>query len=849
MAKVTELPPALALNGTEGFPLVQDGALRLVNAYEFYEWVQSNPPAPPVPPTEALFASLRMPPENGELVSAANGNGGLYLPTTANLLRKSSAGDTPLFAAPGAIAVRFRLPIDIYAGIRRGITLVGNFNLLSSVANRRISIGIVSGADNANAANTWRPRVRLIGETSGGAVDLYGPTLPIGQSDSFVLRVLYDNTNLVVEVDDCLTGTRYAGAPVAKPVAWAGIPTLTGALGIGVSAWTSTVVLPAAFPQDRTNVFGRQNIGYFRGELGGVLFLETNGTNAQWEDFALGADPASIWTDTIRAWYPLTNGTGLDLAPVKNLPTNVTVGDLEQLGTVLPGSTIRRQSEAKFLLVKNLPDPALCPVRRATLDPANPGAARGWFACDLTMGGQTAGENIEMQIFKPDGTVVRNWQTVGTSVANGDVTVRIDLPPGIYRGRVRIGADQSEINSDIVISPAILFNAQSQARYTFGLYLTELGDNTALNTPWAPGVGERTFIAARGNTATVGGPSIFRAANAPGIIGDGFITAANTIAASPDYPSSWPIILIETAVNGTTIEDTLENGGSPDDRDMSNIYEIATLLAGRNPAGKVDLTSWYQFWHSSGSVVDYAQTFMPPMLNGTPTGTIVPDDWFRSGLVIDPGFSFIHGEPNRNIATALGASSNTDSRTEHLTRKNLREQEPNYDYTLGAPCDVHRLDGNVFTHPDRNQQYGSPFVARIAAKSVLYEWGFAGGWAGPVSVASAKFTDASRTVIDVTFTGPADLALGVLNGGAISGFEVDNTRAGFTAAIVGANVVRLTCTSGAWSAGAFVELKPGGPGDYGAGFDEAAFINGALINAQDGMLVRGTIANVAVAEA
>lgn len=800
------------------------------------------------PVATPAFASVRMPPENGELNSAATGNGGLYIANTADLLKVSVAGDKPLFASAGAIAGIVRFPVRVYSGIRRGPIVLGNFTLNSGTANRRISVGLISGADNGNLANRWKFRVRLIGEGgSFGTVDIYSAALPVEDCDTWLWAVRYDGTNFVVDAWNTLTGAKVAGTSVAKPGGWAGIATLTGDLGIGVARRDSSGTLASTFPQDDTNVFGHVNIGYLRGEVGGTLFLEEAGSDAEWEDMALGADPATIWTDTIRAWYPMVSGGALSLAPVKNLASNVVVGNLAQLGTVLPGSTLRRQTEAKYLSVKNLPDPAICGVRRATLDPANPGAARGWFTATLTMAGQSAGQNIEALIWRAsDNAVVLNWGTVGTSVASGDVTVRADLPPGTYRARFRIGSDVCEFNADIVVAPVVLVNGQSQARYVFGLYLTELGVNTVLNTQWDAGVGERTYVAAKGNTSSINPIAIWRAALTPAQVGDGIVAFANTIAASPDYPADWPIVVVDTSIGGTTIEDTLETGGT---RDMSDIYDIVEQFAGRDAGGQIDITSWVQYWHSSGSVTEYAQTFIPPMLDGTTVGSITPDDYFRSGLVIDPAFDFLHMEPNRNINTVLGASSNTDSRTEHLVRANLRQQEPNYDYTIGAPCDVHRLTSNVFTHPDQNQTYGSPWVAEITAKSVLRMWGFAGGWAGPVAVASAQFTDGTRNVIDVTFTGPAGFALGVLNAGAISGFEVANDRSTFSAAIVGTNVVRLTKSSGSWSAGATVELKPGGPGDYGTGFDEAAFMNGALINTADGMLVRGTDAPVTTGDA
>ena len=104
--------------------------------------------------------------------------------------------------------------------------------------------------------------------------------------------------------------------------------------------------------------------------------------------------------------------------------------------------------------------------------------------------------------------------------------------------------------------------------------------------------------------------------------------------------------------------------------------------------------------------------------------------------------------------------------------------------------------------------------------------------------AAVDSVDATRLI--VTFTGPSGFALGTItNAATVSGFEVDNDRTGFIPSIDGQTVV-LTKSSGTWSAGASVELKPGGPGNYGGSISEADFVDGGLINTADGCQVRGT---------
>lgn len=779
------------------------------------------------PTQDALaFQSVRMPAENGENISGVNG--GFHIQNTNDLMQETSAGDAPLFFGGSAIGILWKVPQEIYQGIRRAPILFGNDRMSSGTANNQLRLSYVSGADNGNVANQRKFRF-IARDAASNAIDVYSATVPSTFSDWMLIVPREDGTDVWVDVFDLETGTKLTGPTTALPGGWQGLTSITNDLCIGAFR-------PAQFPQDASNLF-TNGVGYGRGECAGLLMLDETATDAQLEDFALGADPMTVWTSTVRVWFPLTDGTALDLAPQTNRSTPVAFNsNLLQLGTVLPGSTARRQTEAKFLRVKDARDPALVPIYHDT--------SRGDFRVTLSMAGQTAGANIEAQVLDASGLLYSDWTTVGTAVASGDVDVTLNLAPRIYRARFRIqGSDQCELNSDIVVGPGILVNGQSQCDYSFGLSLQEV-DNAVLTdgtVTFDAGVGERSFFVSKSKVSEAGGhlnaPAIYRAAERSAIAGNGFVAAANKMAES--IPTHWPVIIIDVSVSGTTIADTLADGGSPDDRDMSDIYDLTNLLAGRDDQDRAVLTCWVQFWHSSGSIQQYAQAFMPPMLDGTTT-TQVPtvDDWFKSGLSINPNFPFVHLEPNRIVATnaTSATATNEDTRTEHLTRQNLRDEEANYAYTLGAPIDVHRLESDVFTHPDLIERYGAAFCAETAMQSAKPVIGLTGGYAGPVEAVSATV---SGSQMDIAFNGPSGFTLDVLNGGAPTGFEVNNDKSGFTASIVG-NVVRLTKTTGNWSVGDAVELKPGGPGNYGSGHDEAAFVNGAVINSVDGCLVRGT---------
>jgi hypothetical protein len=135
--------------------------------------------------------------------------------------------------------------------------------------------------------------------------------------------------------------------------------------------------------------------------------------------------------------------------------------------------------------------------------------------------------------------------------------------------------------------------------------------------------------------------------------------------------------------------------------------------------------------------------------------------------------------------------------------------------------------GNAGPHEDAP---GYQMLAERYAVSVAEGLGIATTAQGP-KVTSIAFTDGTKTAIDVTFNLGSATALATVTDGAftgsaingIAGFEVGTDASsqttafgaraatGFTASIVAANRVRLTKTSGAWSAFTSVSYAAGGP--------------------------------------
>lgn len=790
-----------------------------------YDTPVEEPTAPALQST-----SVRMPDENGE--NSAYVNGGLYLPTASDIAQNAS-GDFPLMLNDGAIFVIWRRPREIYEGLQRQAVLLGNERPnggTQPTAANIFTFSYISGGNVALSANINQFRL-LMRDAAMNTVEIFSLTVPDSFSPWMMPTAIVDGGTIRIDVTDLVTGAVLTGPASALPAGWQGIVSIPNDLGLGAFR-------PAQFPQDTANNF-TNGVGYARGEFAGLGFVEGAPTATQLQNVAFGGDPLTVFPAAVRAWFPLTDETNFDFSFNQNLAQPVTYNSpLTQLGTLTLGSTARRQRENRYFLPADLIDPAVVPVFNDT--------KQGTWRVNFAISGYPAGEAIEARFLNAStGAEVIGWAQVGTTTAGGTVSLLCNLTPGIYHADFRIGTDTCEIRSPIVCGLGLLKNGQSQCRYAYGFVFEEVDSAVVTGhlVPFDAGVAERTY--AVGLPAIGGGhvnkPAIYKAAARPKIIGNGFVSAANTIASSPDVPADWPIIIIDVSIGGTTIADMLANNGTPDNRDMSDIYDITRLLSGRDAQDRAIITHWAQYRHSSGAITNYSAAFFGPLLDGTTTAQVpVVDDYPYSGLAINPNFPMTMMAATRIISSTAttDTASVTDSRDEHLERADFFNNIGSYPAaTLGFPVDMHRLEQDIFTHANVDELYGSAFLADQENRSVLPVLNLSGGYTGPVQMASADIVTGTEQHMDVTFTGPAGFALDVLNGGAPTGFEVDNDRTGFTASIIAADTIRLTKDTGVWAGGEAVELKPGGHGNYGAGFDEVAFMNGAIINATDSCLV------------
>lgn len=779
--------------------------------------------------------SVRLPPFNGEDKTTGT-NGGLYLPgSKTSLTTRSVIGDAPLLASNQAIGIISDMPFEVYNGLNRPPGLIQSYRALSaSTQSRNLTLNLTSGG--TNNANARKMRLIMRGESADSAgVDMYSSTIPSPDRYLYVPRI--DTTHIVIDMWNCRTGTKTAGTPVAKPSGWAGIKQLGHDLSLGVCQ-------PTLFPQDATDFFNNNIfMPYMRGELARFIVLDAYGDDADWAAFAQGADPMAIsnWSSAVRCYAALTSNGALDLSVQENLASPVSyTSDLVQLGTLLPGSTLTGQSASTSLVCRRLPDPQAVNIR--------PGQTSGKLRVVLDQVGLTD-EDVEMRVIDEDAFVQQEWATVGTlSAASNTIDVTVPAVAGNLHLEFRAvtTGTRCTVNVDVQVGWGIVVNGQSQANYTFDRHLKSTGTPantpTTVNTQWGDAEpGRCNVICLPPDTMTLKETAIYRApAEEPGLIGDGPISFFNQLAAYTDLP----IHLYVVAVQGTTMNDMLANAGSPDSRDMSDVYDIIGTSVNLDENGKAMISTWLQWEHSSNPSGDYANEIIAPMLDGMTTSTITTvDDYPLSGLYLENTFDVGHFPANRTILTTVTDHDDDDC---HLTSWNIWNNE-SVGYTALQPLDLIRIDGDNGTHPEPDDANGSAWGAKMAAYAAAHMLNLSDLPAG-VSVASAVFTDGTRNAVDVTFTSASAFTLNTNEDGTdVYGFEVDDSNAGFSATITGATTVRLTKDSGAWSEGSTLTFKTGGPGDYGG--DHANWFLKGLVYSDKKIPVRPTAAAVTIAEA
>lgn len=782
--------------------------------------------------------SVRFPRENGEDHTSSE-NGLLYLPNSNNLFKTSANYDTPWAVAAGTLAVAVSVPHNFYAGMNRKAIIIGVMNGLTTSGDLRVEY-LPRGATSPAAGDKHRFRVTLwpYGTATDKRLQALSPVLPeTFQRGVIFARVIGGALQVdVVETDN--PTVLQAGTPVALPAGWTGVARLNKNLCIGGTD-------ADAFPQSYSTVYGRQNLALWKGEIGFLGLADTSLSDAECLSIAAGASmPTVAGAGNMRLHCLLAASGVLSTAITSNKAA--VVDSLAVLGTLRPGSTLRRQSSAQYLTIDAIKDGQFAAV------------LSGHLGSEVKITGQFAGVSghIELQLLDSAGAVVRDWFNVGAVPASGSTwEAWVSLPLHAHALHLAARATSAPTviarsNTDLLCGYAVLFQGQSQVVFGTMSNSTYTGGDDSLGLKPRDWGGTVLFAAHGGDYSF---PRCYRAELSPAYVGSGFITIANYLRARTPYP----LLLVSLAKSGTALSDLVNDDLTG--RQWVDDRNVFSLLAARNRAGQYRYTAQVMNWGSTDTYNDYWEQVLTPYLLGRGS-TQIPkaniDHWLYDGSDFDPAMKFVVVPFSRSTGTA--GTYDTDGSAEAIRRKSMRDGAASLGYLLGPEATVYSIDGSTDagTHPSKTDAtYGIPLYSKSLAEAAALGCGF-GTWRGVTKVDSAgvKFTDTNRNAFLVGFSGPLGGGLYTLGGGAgVTSFEVSTdggttwSKSGFTATIEDGMACRITKDSGAYPSGTTrVRCYSGSPGHYGVGYFPT-WIAGALF--KDGFPVSGGNDAYSVADA
>lgn len=789
-------------------------------------------------PGTLTYASVRFPPENGEdpvsLATSLNGeNGMLYLNNSsgsANLVSSSSKW----LQSQGALVVCCTLDELIYDGLNRTPCLIGTD--IRTTVSRFFGLFYTPRSTGPFPSAAHRFTFSTRGETVSVATIGNSEVIPAG-TRRILVAARFDGASFVVDFWDCDTGVKSAGTPWAMPSGWVGIQNLTNNVAIGA-------LRPGSFPVLASSGTSH-TITAFRGEIDFASMLDTNPSDATLQAVALGADPiAAFGSANCRMHANLSANGGVTFPVTSNRAYFASGAALTKLGTLYPGSSIRRQSSGTssapsfYLTLDRLIDPCLCSLKK--------GDTQASLPVSFKVGGTTGA--IEVRVQDEDGAIVgADWRAVATaSGATASGTVNLPWHPNdkAYRLTFRIpdgsgGYLHAYANSDVVVTHAMVDLGQSEMyRATEHGYTTtgSTGNTLGLSYDGATG-GKYIYRCSFLNTNDgVSRPIIVRSRfnryNATGPQ----IAKANRLRAY----TSRPLTFIHAAVSGTSLFDLLDDGQAG--RKWSDFALALSALGNRDNSGRPMVRCVTMMWEAFFAGTNWAAQVLRPLATGvesvTQSGSYIAqadiDHWLFDGVTLNPAFDLVVLPANRmtNVGTAT-----TDAHSTADLRLDMRVNSPTWfaPVLVGPENGVHACEPSgaaISTHPDTARATGQmPWSRKVADGHALGLGLLAFTRPG---VAAAVF-GGSNTTITVTVTGKSGDSLDTEGnayaaiygaspvspiGLAVSGFEVQDggagawSKDGFTATIASGSTITLTKSSGAWAAGTRIRFNPGGPGGY-----------------------------------
>ena len=630
---------------------------------------------------------------------------------------------------------------------------------------------------------------------------------PVWDEDGALVVVRRVGLDVACDWYSLADGARHVGDAVAM-AAFTGIPDVRSPIAIG---YNDDVTSVAEMPRPEGVWAGEiAFLGHYKGDaltdtniqniVAGVA-IESETTPANWQ-WARAYDNENL-TLSRPAW-----ATGDGSVPIAKVGAGFR-----------RGSNLLPQSAADYVVLDPLPIGVVygCLVGRPN--------------AEVPVSGRASSDVDVRMVDAKTGAVVLNWTPVSASSGAFSTTVTVPQYGDWLVMQARLQSDHgviADMRNEFGVNWRVDIFGQSQLE--IGLGASDLGDE--IDSGDALKVSILTSKRLSSTVANLG-PKLFRVGALP--VSDGAVWLTKQWLA---YGDGGPLLVVVHAEGGTSALAMINDSDS--DRDWADV-EAALAFCGDQATAVM-----WQWATSDNDASDYAHV-LDAAFDGVADGVDVLaeniDHYFDDGTY-QPGFGRIIQPAMRATSTAPGPFDTDDDGGQYgPSRDEQIAWASAHDATVGPFMNDLEIVATGGPHQvqatgEANHRFGAR-VAQAIARHVGIDP------SEDPEVASVRFTDGTRTAIDVTFTLPNGGVLTAATATAITGFEVGPSGStvashaasgGFAAEIVNASggVVRLAKASGSWNASDVVTYMAGGPLNYGAdGPTEAMLLAGVLFETYD----------------
>lgn len=744
-------------------------------------------------------ASLRFPEGN----NTADGSVLPALNTYKGALIQATAGATlPASTTPHATYAILRLPKEQrYWNCTFGI--LGNSG--SSGRTWRLRVGGQGAPLSGTTRNVFNLYQR---SSSGGTANVNSA---VWDEDACLVVAGVDAAGaFYIDWYSLIDGTLHAGA--RSVVATNSVTLLNNLFSVGANG------IATAFANNGAG--GTSGTVNWPGEIAAVGVVQRDVSTADWQAIALGADITTVLGAANMTYARAFDGTAASFGPVAGTADTqaalapVAGGAGIPPSTLVPGSTLRRQSAAQWLLMDQV-----APGHVYGLTVGQAGRAVPFAG---TAGGLAG--TVEVRVFRADtGAIVQDWAAVG-AISGGVWAGTLTLPrsSGWLFAQARAAAAPAVIfdrRMEFAVGWKFVLIGQSQMSISFGGPASLVPLGTPMSATWVGN--DPSPSPSHVQVARIGmGMADFSAAETTMRAGtNAFVNQFRVF--DPDTP----IMLIDEAVNGSGMTQIIDSASPENSVNGRNMNQLTRKLA---VVGN-DVSAVVHNWYTSDAGAGYAgfQERLDALFYGT--GPQAADRNLTAELapgwvpVMSPGTRDSRSAAHNRVIEAAVAWANAR------------------DVTVGPVIADLRIEDAGGPHETAQMRMGSALMMQRMAIAAARAMGLDPS-RNPYFT-TAALTDGGATITIQTVR-PNGGSLYSPTPNALRYFDVSTdggatfSFTGFSAAILG-NTVVLTKASGTWAAGTVVAHDLNGPPrDNGDGPAEDAIVNGMLYETWAGDVIQ-----------